>query len=132
MNEKALLYVIFFLFMMILSRFSAGWILREIYDSAGISIESVCKKRLEFRHRKHANRYLSAWIMENSENPTRTARLFKIYHMVTMPPAIFLGLSVTGIFTHIFDKVLDLASMAVLALLIFTAFAGLFPQNRKP
>ena len=132
MNEKALLYVIMFFLMMVMGRFASGWILREIYDSADLTIEDVYKKRIELRHRKHASRYLTNWIKSVSKDPKRTAKLFRVYHLATLPPIIRLGISVTGLFTHIFDRFLDFASMAVLALTVLTAFANLiFPKQKR-
>ncbi len=131
MNEKAILYAIFFLFMIIMNRFLSGRLLREIYDSAGLTLEDIYKKRLELRHRKHASRYLSKWVLSVSPNPKRTGKLFKVYYLLTMPSVICLGVSVTGIFTHIFDRFLDFATMVVLALLISSAFASIFIFKEK-
>ena len=130
-NEKALLYIIFFAFMFIMTHFSSHWIMREIFDSAGVSYEQVLRKRMEYRHLKKSSMLLTRWIKDVSENKKKTNRLFILYYLTKMPPIICLNISILGLFSDIFNNFLDNASLFNIALIIFSAVLNIIIPKKR-
>lgn len=122
MNEKALMYVIFFIGMIILTRLTGRWLYSRIYLSAGVKWEEVMEYLTERRGFK--NKRLLPWLISQSPDPAKTRRAALLYYLASAPAIICLAVAVTGLSTHFFDRFLDCACYVVLAITFGIAIMG--------
>lgn len=125
MNDKALVYIIWFAVSVPLSQLTCRWLWDAVCESAGKSVADVRAYRAELTGSEIAFKMLHSWLLSCSPNPSKTRKMLAIYQLCTMLPAFFLMFSVIGLFTHLFDKFLDIAAYAMIALNMLYAIAGI-------
>lgn len=124
LNEKALVYVIWFAISIPLTQVVCRWLWTAVCESAGKNPADITAHRLEMRGSSYTNRKLHSWLLSNSSNPSKTRKMMTIYQLCTAPAAVCLMFSVIGLFTHVFDKFLDVAAFVIMALIFLYAVAG--------
>ena len=124
MNEKAVIYILYFGIMSFLTRFFNKWILLKVYQSANLTLQDVLEKRMKLKASNNAPRKLTNWILSVSPNKKETKKWFLIYNLIALPALICMNISITGLFTHIFDTFLDYASIGILLLNFITVIYG--------
>ena len=124
MNEKAIIYIVVFALMSVLGRLLNRWVFERILESANLKWEDVLNRRKELQGLNHQPRKMTSWILSVSPDRKETRKWFNIYNVINLPSIIFLSLSVMGLFTHIFDKVLDVGFFIVLGIVMFSTVYG--------
>lgn len=124
MNEKAVIYILYFGIMSFVTRFFNKWILLKVYQSANLTLQDVLEKRMKLKASNNAPRKLTNWILSVSPNKKETKKWFLIYNLIALPALICMNISITGLFTHIFDTFLDYASIGILLLNFITVIYG--------
>lgn len=124
MNEKACIYIIVFALMSVLSRLFNKWVFNKILESANIKWEDIINHRKELQGLNNQPRKMTSWILNVSPNIKETRKWLNIYNLINLPSIIFLALSVMGLFSHIFDKILDIGFFIVFGILIFSTIYG--------
>lgn len=124
MNEKAMIYLVVFALMSVLSRLFNRWAFERILESANLKWEDVLNRRKELQGLDNQPRKMTTWILSVSSNRKETRKWLNIYNLINLPSIIFLSLSVMGSFTHIFDKLLDIGFFIVLGIVMFSTVYG--------
>ena len=73
---------------------------------------------------------MRVWIFSVSPNPEKTKKWLNLYTLVSIPAIVCLGLSITNIFTGLFDDYLDYACLIVLAITMISAAYGVIDKFR--
>ena len=110
--------------MSFVTRFFNKWILLKVYQSANLTLQDVLEKRMKLKASNNAPRKLTNWILSVSPNKKETKKWFLIYNLIALPALICMNISITGLFTHIFDTFLDYASIGILLLNFITVIYG--------
>lgn len=124
MNDKAFVYIIWFAISVPLSQITCRWLWGAVCESVGKSVGDVKAYRAELSGSDIAFKMLHSWLLSVSPNPSKTRKMIVVYQLCTMLPAFFLMFSVIGLFTNIFDKFLDIAAYAIIALMMLYLVAG--------
>lgn len=135
MNEKAMIYIVVFALMSVLSRLFNRWVFERILESANLKWEDVLNRRKELQGLDKQPRKMTSWILSVSPDRKETKKWFNIYNLINLPSIIFLSLSVMGLFTHLFDKILDIGFFIVLGIVMVSTVYGSisnFGRRRKP
>ena len=125
MNEKALVYIIWYLGYVILMHFVCRWMWEEICVSAGKGPAEVMARRKEICGSSRTYKKMYIWLLGESPEPKRTKKWIYLYQIATLLPSVGVLLSVMGLFTHAFDSILDTGVWVTLGYMFFMAFAGI-------
>lgn len=121
--------------MSVLSRLLNRWVFERILESANLKWEDVLNRRKEMQGPDKQPRKMTSWILSVSPDRKETKKWFNIYNLINLPSIIFLSLSVMGLFTHLFDKILDIGFFIVLGIVMVSTVYGSisnFGRRRKP
>lgn len=129
-NEKALGYVLIFVFFMVFSKFSCRpiWILACVSSGKTPAARRIYRK--EIRKSENPPKSLYQWLITSSDNPTRTRRLLIKYFLCKLPAFVSLVIAVIGLRTHVFDKLLDISAFVVFFFYAVIFISGLFVAKR--
>lgn len=128
-----MIYIVVFALMSILSRLFNQWAFERILESANLKWEDVLNRRKELQGLDYQTRKMTSWILSVSPDRKETRKWLNIYNLINLPSIIFLSLSVMGLFTHIFDKILDIGFFIVLGITMISTILGSvngFKNNR--
>ena len=118
--------------MSVLSRLFNRWAFERILESASLKWEDVLNLRKKLQGLDNQPRKMTTWILSVSPNKKETRKWLNIYNLINLPSIIFLSLSVMGLFTHIFDKILDIGFFIVLGIVMFsTAYGSISNMSRR-
>lgn len=110
--------------MSVLSRLFNRWAFERILESASLKWEDVLNRRKELQGLDNQPRKMTTWILSVSPNRKETRKRLNIYNLINLPSIIFLSLSVMGLFTHLFDKILDVGFFIVLGIVMVSTVYG--------
>lgn len=128
-----MIYIVVFALMSILSRLFNRWAFGRILESANLKWEDVLNRRKKLQGLDYQTRKMTSWILSVSPDRKETRKWLNIYNLINLPSIIFLSLSVMGLFTHIFDKILDIGFFIVLGITMISTILGSvngFKNNR--
>lgn len=128
-----MIYIVVFALMSILSRLFNRWAFERILESANLKWEDVLNRRKKLQGLDYQTRKMTSWILSVSPERKETRKWLNIYNLINLPSIIFLSLSVMGLFTHIFDKILDIGFFIVLGITMISTILGSvngFKNNR--
>ncbi len=111
--------------MSVISRLFNRWAFERILESASLKWEDVLNHRKELQGLYNQPRKMTTWILSISPNRKETRKWINIYNLINLPSIIFLSLSVMGLFTHLFDKILDVGFFIVLGIVMVSTIYGL-------
>lgn len=132
MNDKAFVYIIWFVISIPLSQIVCRWLWNAICESAGKNPADVMAYRAELRGSSFTHRKLYSWLLSNSDHPQKTKRMINLYQLCTAPAAIFLMFAGMGLFTNVFNTFLNIAAFAMIVFIILGAIAGIvYHKNTK-
>lgn len=127
-----MIYIVVFALISVLSRVFNIWAFERILESANLKWEDVLNRRKELQGLDNQPRKMTTWILSVSPNRKETRKRLNIYNLINLPSIIFLSLSVMGLFTHIFDKILDIGFFIVLGIVMFsTAYGSISNLGRR-
>lgn len=125
MNEKAVIYILWFFGYILLMFFACQWIWDAICQSAGKGPSEVMARREEIcGRRKFSFKKIYAWLLERSPEPKQTKKWIVFYWIAVLLPAVGVILSVIALFTHALDNFLATASWVTMGYMFFMAIAG--------
>lgn len=130
MNNKAFIYIIWFVISLPLSQMVCRWLWNAVCESAGKNPDDVLAYRGELRGSAFTHRKLYSWLLSNSDNPQKTKKMMSLYQLCTAPAAICLMFAVMGLFTSLFNKFLDIAAFAMIAFIILCGIAGIVHHKK--
>ena len=89
LNEKAIIYIVVFALMSVLSRLFNRWVFERILESANLKWEDVLNRRKELQGLNNQPRKMTSWILSVSPDRKETKKWFNIYNLINLPSIIF-------------------------------------------
>ena len=131
MREKALILVIVFLFLIPMIWLSIRWLWELICKVAGVTKQEVRLYRIKVRHNANPHKMVIPWMLSKTENQKKLRRLLRIYQACILPNLLCLTLAIAGLFTPVFDKFLDCASIVMTALVLMLTLVGIIYRKTR-
>ncbi len=130
MNEKAILYLMFFIGMAVLNRTFNKWMLIDVIESAGKNYADVMEFKMGLKGSSNQPRKLTAWLLRESPNPKETRKKLNRYNFASLPSLMGIMLSVSAIFVPMLNKALDYAWFIVMLITFGLIIYGAVVRKR--
>lgn len=131
-TQKAIFTIIYFLCMLPLSYLSRRWLLKQICEAGGTTVEESRKKQREFAQQGgNWQMHYQSWILQNATDKTKYMRLFRLYQLCLAPNLICFFFSLGGLYTHAVDKILMIGMIVVPILIIVVGGIEISNQIRN-